>query len=72
MDDYKFKMHKLMPLKDTPEKHGFKEHHDLLYLNKEGLLQIGFITEGIDNQGKSILKFPSNATHIVKNVELIF
>ena len=36
MQNYEFQMKKLFPLKDTPEKLGYKEFDDVMYLNKEG------------------------------------
>ena len=35
MQNYEFQMKKLFPLKDTPEKLGYKEFDDVMYLNKE-------------------------------------
>ena len=36
MDNHQFNMKKLSPLKDTPERLGYKEYQNVMYLNKEG------------------------------------
>lgn len=68
MQNYEFNLRKLVPIKDTPERLGFAEWSNVMYLNKEGLIQIGFVTLSDNGQGRNVLKFPSNATHIVTNV----
>ena len=70
MDKYQFNMRKIVPLKDTPERLGFKEYQNVMFLNKEGLIQVGFVFKGEDGQGRNVLKFPTNATHIFTNVNI--
>lgn len=71
MDNHHFNIKKLSPLKDTPERLGYKEYQNVMYLNKEGLIQVGFVFMGEDGQGRNVLKFPANATHIFTNVTVI-
>lgn len=71
MDNYQFNMRKIAPLKDTPERLGFKEYQSVMFLNKDGLVQVGFVYTGEDGQGRNILKFPANATHIFTNVTIV-
>lgn len=70
MQNFEINLRKLVPIKDTPERLGYKEWSNIMYLNKDGLLQIGFVTITDDGQGRNVLKFPSNATHIVSNVKV--
>ena len=71
MDNYQFNMRKLVPLKDTPERLGYKEYQSVMFLNKDGLIQVGFVYTGEDGQGRNVLKFPTNATHIFTNVTIV-
>ena len=71
MQNYEFQMKKLFPLKDTPEKLGYKEFDDVMYLNKEGLVQVGIVTKSDNGLGRQVLKFPSNMDHIFTNVKIV-
>lgn len=71
MQNYEFQMKKLFPLKDTPEKLGYKEFDDVMYLNKDGLVQVGVVTKGNNGQGLPVLKFPSNMEFLFTNVKVI-
>lgn len=65
-----FKLKTLNPLRDTPERLGYKDQDQFLAVDTEGNLKVMSVYTGVDNLNKPVLKFPNSLYKLVSNVKL--
>lgn len=69
-NQFEFKLKSLNPLRDTPERLGYKDQQQFLAVDTEGNLKVMAVYTGVDNLNKPVLKFPNTLFKLVTNVKI--
>lgn len=68
---FDLKLKTLNPLRDTPEKFGYKDQDQFLAVDAEGHLKVMSVYTGVNNHNEPVLKFPNTLYRLVTNVNIV-
>ncbi len=71
MTDLILKTKKLNPIRDTPERLGYKEFQEFLAIDVDGNLKVMSVYTGKDEHNQPALKFPNTLHKLITNVKII-